>query len=246
MKYSKNFYFIVLLSVLCVACSKPAKITSKTGELIAVDSTWDALVDTNFTNLLAPYKEAFNAEMNDTIGYALVDLPVGLPESPMLNWASDVLLETAKKLYKKPVDCAITNRGGIRFEWYKGPLTMKNIYEVFPFENRLVVLTLEGKDIIALCDSIAKQGGQGVSGLRMKIENKKAKDVTLNGKKIVPEAVYTVATNDYLSYGNDYLTPLANYLDIWDSQTTIRDVFTNYIKEHKEISAKTDGRIVVL
>ena len=67
-----------------------------------------------------------------------------------------------------------------------------------PFGNELVVLTLSGKEILALCDIFAKHGGEGVAGLRMVAKNGVVKSVTIAGKEVIPEVYYTIATSDYL------------------------------------------------
>ena len=89
--------------------------------------------------------------MNVQIGYAPERLWVREPECPMLNWATDALWEAAKAVYPGKVDIAIVNMGGMRCEWPAGPVTKGSVFELMPFDNELVVLTLKGLDIIALC-----------------------------------------------------------------------------------------------
>ena len=69
------------------------------------------------------------------------------------------------------------------------------------------------------------------------------KSAKIAGKDIVPEAYYTVATSDYLSQGNDGMTPLKNYQSIWKSERKIRDLYIEYIQQVKTVEAKVDGRM---
>ena len=122
--------------------------------------------------------------MNVQLGYAPEDLWVDAPECPMLNWATDALWEAAKKVYNGHVDIAIVNMGGMRCAWQAGPITRGNVFELMPFDNRLVVLTLKGKDVLDLCQSFATYGGQGVAGLRMIVVDGRLADVKVGGKPV--------------------------------------------------------------
>jgi 2',3'-cyclic-nucleotide 2'-phosphodiesterase (5'-nucleotidase family) len=112
-----------------------------------------------------------------------------------------------------------------------------------PFDNELVVLTMQGKDIIALCEIFAKNGGEGIAGLRIVAHKGTIKSAKIAGEEIVPEAYYTVATSDYLSQGNDGMTPLRNSINTWKSQKKIRDLYIEYIQQVKVVEAHVDGRM---
>ena len=156
-----------LFIILCLAaCHKqPVKVASVTTVAIPVDASADGIQDSSYTAYRAPTKAALEREMGVQIGYAPEKLWVGEPECPMLNWATDALWEAAKPVYPGKVDVAIVNMGGMRCPWEAGPVTKGNVFELMPFDNELVVLTLKGEDIIALCESFARYGGQGVAGI---------------------------------------------------------------------------------
>jgi len=183
--------------------------------------------------------------MNVQIGYAPEALYVAAPECPMLNWASDALWEAAKKHYDGTVDIAIVNMGGMRCSWPKGPITRGNVFELMPFDNRLVVLTLKGSDIIELCQSFAQYGGQGVAGMRVKVVDGQLADVQIGGRAVNPEALYHVATSDYLSGGADHMDALAQYSELWDSDLLIRDLYLQAVREQDTIRATVDGRMTM-
>ena len=70
-----------------------------------------------------------------------------------------------------------------------------------------------------------------------------ATDLTqTNWVSVEADKTYHVATSDYLSKGMDKLTPLTHYTEIWNEGWLIRDLYIEYIKEHKQISAAIDGR----
>ena len=229
-----------------MACNRqPKTVISYTTEAIPVNASADAIQDTEYLRQLAPIKAALEEEMNVQIGYAPENLWVGEPECPMLNWATDALWEAAKKVYAGRVDIAIVNMGGMRCSWQKGPVTKGCVFELMPFDNRLVVLTLKGEDVIALCESFARYGGQGVAGMRVKVLDNKLVDVTVGGKAVNPKALYTVATSDYLAGGTDHMDALTKYVEYWDSDLLIRDLYLEAVREQDTIRAAVDGRMTM-
>ena len=241
----KSILYIILLFVPFVSCSRPQKMAHAHGQVITIDSTYDAILDSDYLAYLAPIKADLEAQLGAPIGYAPKDLEVHQPECTMLNWASDALFEMAKQLCPERVDMAVVNIGGMRCNWGAGDITFRHVFELMPFDNELVVLTMSGKEILALCDVFAQSGGQGVAGLRMSASKGTLKSAKIAGKDIVPEAYYTVATSDYLSQGNDGMTPLKNYETMWKSERKIRDLYIEYIQQVKTVEAKVDGRMAV-
>ena len=244
----KRFLFFALLVAVFTGCTRqPKQVSLISEQMLAIDATRDAVADTAYLQHLQPINDELNAQLDVVIGYAPEALTVHKPECNMLNWASDALYDMACKVYDGQVDVAIVNMGGMRCEWQAGDLTRRAIYELMPFDNELVILTLTGQDILDLCDIFAFQGGQGVSRqLRMQMKNQKARNVLLDGKKIVPQAVYYVATSDYLSTGADHFTPLARYQQMIRTDRKIRDLYMDYVVEKKTIASTVDGRMTQL
>lgn len=242
----------VILLILCSlllapSCSKkPIQVTSVSTEAIAVDASADALQDQAYLRELAPIKADLEREMNVQIGYAPERLWVAGPECPMLNWSTDALWEAAKAVYPGRVDIAIVNMGGMRCEWPAGPVTRGQVFELMPFDNELVVLTLTGEDIIALCESFARYGGQGVAGMRVKTVDGHLADVQIAGQPVDPKGRYTVATSDYLSGGTDHMDALTHHVDYWKSDLKIRDLYLEAVAKQDTIRAVVDGRMTML
>ena len=245
----KKVIIILLLAGCLVACHRKVRVVEATGEVIMVDSTLEAIQDSAYLLDLAPIKANMEHDLNIPIGYAPEALQVYAPECPMLNWASDALLAIARERCPEPVDVAVVNIGGMRCEWAAGDITFKNVFELMPFDNMLVVLTLKGNDLQQLCEIFASTGGQGIAGMRIqtvgdKVMQQEAR-VTINGKALDMDRTYTVATSDYLSQGNDGMLPLKYHTQCWNSQEKIRDLYIEYIKQVKTVTAKVDGRMGV-
>lgn len=239
-----TLYFIPLYFASCH--QQPAKVVSVSTWAIPIDSSKDAIQDSSYIAYLAPTKAALEAEMNVQIGYAPERLWVAGPECPMLNWATEALWEAAKKLYPGRVDIAVANMGGMRCSWEAGPITKGCVFELMPFDNQLVVLTLKGEDILALCESFVRYGGQGVAGMRVTAVDGKLAEVTIAGKAVDPKADYAVATSDYLSGGTDHMDALARYSECWKSDLLIRDLYLQAVQEQDTIRAVVDGRMNLL
>ena len=228
------------------ACHRQVQVVSATTEAIPVDASADAIQDSSYIAYLAPTKAALEAEMNIRIGYAPERMWVGEPECPMLNWATDALWEAAKKVYPGQVDIAVANMGGMRCVWDAGPVTKRSVFELMPFDNELVVLTLKGEDILALCESFVRYGGQGVAGMRVTAVDGTLAEVTIAGQAVDPQASYTVATSDYLSGGADHMDALTHYTECWKSDLLIRDLYLEAVQQQATIRAVVDGRMNLL
>ena len=184
------------------------------------------------------------------LGEAAVALEKYIPESPLMNFAADALMEMAQLHSEQKIDIAITNKGGLRSNIAAGTVTFGDVYNVFTFENRLALLTLTGEQLTLLCKEIAKVGGEAISGMRLEItKDGKLVDATVNRKAIEPQATYRIATLDYLAQGNDNLTTLAQGADLEVTKLLLRDLMVEYIKKEtangRKISATCDGRITV-
>jgi 2',3'-cyclic-nucleotide 2'-phosphodiesterase (5'-nucleotidase family) len=185
------------------------------------------------------------------IGAAAHALEKYPPESPLMNFTADALLFMARKCTGQSVDVAITNKGGLRSNLGKGDITFGDIYNVFPFENTLALLTLNGEQLLQLCGEIASVGGEAISGMRLVItKDGKLVEATVGGKAVEKSRSYRVATSDYLAQGNDKMTTLALGTEREvQSGITLRDLMVQYIafltKDGKALSAECDGRITI-
>ena len=244
----KKLFFLSILAIclsLLTACHRQAHVRKVNTNHYAIDSTLNAIADSSYDEVLAKYRATMQDQLCEVLGYATEDMIVCRPECNMVNWTADALLAKAKQYCPQRVDMSLVNIGGVRCNWTKGELTRGNVFELMPFDNELVVVTLKGTDLLDLCQVFAQVGGEGVAGLRMAAEDKQLINATIDGNEIVPEGLYTIATSDYLSGGKDKLTPLTNRVDIWYSHLRIRDLYMEYIHEHPQVVAAVDGRMDV-
>jgi len=71
-------------------------------------------------------------------------------------------------------------------------------------------------------------------------------DVQIGGKALDINASYTVATSDYLSGGADHMDALTHYIDYWNSDLLIRDLYLQAVQQQDTIRAAVDGRMTML
>ena len=252
--WQKNMLSGVALGALMwlSACRPAYEVVRVEGTMIPVDTTWDAAPDAAAVALLAPYTLRVDSIMNDVIGEAAVSMDRERPESPLTNLVADVLRESATSVLGRPADMGLVNVGGIRNSLTQGPVTVANAFELLPFENSLCVLTVKGSVLKRLLEQIAARGGEGVSGIRMVIdEANKLKEVSVAGKPLDEEADYTVATVDYLAEGNDGMSALIQAdKRVCPEGLTLRSLFIEYVKRQtaagKKIAAQVEGRVIHL
>ncbi|OJV40511.1 MAG: hypothetical protein BGO29_10360 [Bacteroidales bacterium 36-12] len=216
---------------------------------IPINNSTENTADINMKKFIQPFKEQLEKEMNVVIGYTDKDMKVRAPESLMSNFSADVYLNVAQDKIQEHVDFSIVNIKGLRAPIPAGNITVSQIFELMPFENELVLLWIKGEELINLFDFFASIGGEGVAGMKMGIQNGKAVDVLIGGKSLVKDKVYIVATNDYLSEGNDGMIQLKNSIKRLNTGVKVRDMLIDYIqnetKQGKSISSELDGRIYI-
>ena len=241
-----RLFLFVLLTFLCLSCgSEQTKIISSVSTAVRIDSSFDSVQDSVYLRQLVPIKHVKDSIMNQVIGYAPEALTRVRPESNLINWGADALLEIARTQTNRQIDAAVVNVGGLRCDIPQGNVTVGSIYSLMPFDNALVVVTMEGRDILDLCNTFARRRGEGVSGIRMVIDGDKADNVTIGGKPVVPDAVYYIATSDYLSTGTDEMVAFTRAIDKFETGQIIRELYLDYVKEQGQMKASVDGRMSV-
>ena len=209
----------------------------------------EAVADTGVLKAYRPYKEQLEKAMNRVIGYCGQDMPKPAvePESLMGNFFSDFLLAEGKK--KNPaVSIAFTTKGGIRTGFLKGNIKVQDIFEAFPYENRLTLLEVDGTTVLEMARFIAAAGGHPVAGLTFNIKNDNTPEtIAVAGKPLDMQKTYVVATYDYLAEGGDNFPVLTKALKRTDYPDLLRELLITHIEQltanGKPIHVVKDGRI---
>jgi 2',3'-cyclic-nucleotide 2'-phosphodiesterase (5'-nucleotidase family) len=139
-------------------------------------------------------------------------------------------------------DLLILNRGGIRTNIAKGPITLRNMFEIMPFENTLLVVTLSPEKMKEMLEYMRVSGGHPISNMKLEIVNNQFKNITIAGEKYDPSKDYKVVTTDYLQHGGDRMNFFLNPVKIDSLNYLMRDAMIDYFTIHDTVSAKFDNR----
>lgn len=152
--------------------------------------TWSERIDSLFAEPVGVVQGAFPERSKQS-------------ETPLGRWAADMVRSVAES------DVGIYNPGGLRAGLEDGPVTRADLYRVFPFSNDVVQFEASGTDLLGL---VIKNAGSELSGGHpvMQLSGIEVQwgvvggapsihSVTVSGSPLVPERMYTVATNSYVA-----------------------------------------------
>ncbi|HOK41056.1 MAG TPA: bifunctional UDP-sugar hydrolase/5'-nucleotidase [bacterium] len=193
------------------------------------------------------WEEKVEKGFDDIIGTAKNNLIKSEPESNLGNLICDAI----RTRYN--ADVAFQNMGGIRSDIKKGKIKVRDIFNVLPFDNYIVLIKMSGAELLEALE-ISVEGSHGilqVSGIEMVYnpklpKYKRIKSAKVNGKEIDKNKEYLIVTNSYIteSEGTSYsVFKQAKYIE--NTYDVLRDVVIEYIKAKKEIEVEIEGRIKI-
>jgi len=236
--------------------ARPAEVHASVTESIVGSTIPD---DTAVDKMLEAYSPKVRA-LEQVIGKLKGHLQKGgVGAGSLGNFVADgIRAESARKL-GQPILLAVTNSGGLRKSIIsEGDLSLRDIFELLPFENALVAFDLTGTQLLDLLRLVvSNQDAQSGARITYRLGKEKRPELEsarllVDGieKEIDPAAVYTVISIDYLLNvtGGDYATVLKQAKNTRPLDLTIRDAITNYVKAEtaagRNIKSTLDGRFV--
>lgn len=178
-------------------------------------------------------------------------------ETNLGDLITDALVWGAEK-NGEAVDAAITNGGGIRAEIAAGDITKKDVNTVLPFGNTLSIVKVTGAELLealeasTYCTPTAVGGFPQVSGIEFTVNTaaefdegdlypgstyhkpasiKRVSISTVGGKEFDENAVYSIATNDFMAAGGDTYYAFAAATANYDLGIPMDEVLMDYITE---------------
>ncbi len=229
----------------------PAELTYTPETAVAdlVDST-AATISEELNTVFAQTSVALNGER---------DPGVRTMETNLGDFAADATLWAAQQATGQTVDGAIQNGGSIRASIPAGDITLNDIKTVFPFGNTLVTIQVKGSELLEALEAAsaatpqAAGGFAQVAGIAYTVntavpyaEGDLYPDTTIHapaqpgsrititqvgGKAFDPDALYTIATNDFVAAGGDtyYVFRYANATARIDTGVSMEDALSRYI-----------------
>lgn len=241
---------VIVFSILS-ACSTAPKLKKVEPSMLELNSKTVSSNDSTFIKTVLPYKLKMDSIMNEVLGSSDQALLKGLPEGTLGDFAADAVLKKTNDNYnpqdKINADICLLNNGGLRSQLPKGKITLGNAYELMPFENTIVVLTISGEKTKQLFESLVENNGAPFSGGTVKAKGKKITELKIGGKEFDVSKSYKVVTSDYLAGGGDKYHFFSAPIKVDTLNYKLRDAIIDYIKDETKkgntIKVEIDGRI---
>lgn len=246
----KNFILILAVFTVFSCAEQKNYVTRIEGKKIALT---DKLNQNNdIDDFIKPYREKINKDMTEILAYNPETLDKsGEWQSNIGNLMADITMAYGNKIYQKRqqknIDIVLLNHGGIRSILPKGDLTMRNAYQIAPFENSLFIVQLKGEQIIELCNYfINEKKPHPLAGLTFTIDvDKKPRNILIQNKPLELEKIYAVGTSDYLSNGGDNMNFFKKNVGIQDVDYKLRNILIDYLKDVDTVVVDKKPRIIV-
>lgn len=234
-------------------------VTSAKGDPILLDAS--VKPDEGFLKRVVELGAPIQDLKNKVIGSIAADIDGAretcrLMECEMGNLVSDAMLERVKD---QGIDIAIQNGGGLRASIKSGEVTMGDVLTVLPFQNTVATFQLKGADVIAALENglsqVEEVAGRfpQVAGLKYSWDKTKpagervvSAEVMKDGAWVAldKEATYGVVSNNYMRSGGDgYKIFKTAGMNAYDYGPNLENVVADYIANHPDYKAYTDGRI---
>ncbi len=213
-------------------------INEKTAETAAIET------------FIKPYRENVDKDMNTILAVATKTFDKsGMWQTPMGNLLSDVVLLQANPIFfkreNKNIDVCLLNNGGIRANINKGDVSVRTAFEVMPFENTIIIISLKGNHIQEMADFlISEKKPHPLAGMSfVAAKNGVATNILIQGKPVDVNQTYHIATSDYLATGGDKMDFFKKASANYDIDYKIRNALIDYFKAVDELPVSTVVRI---
>ncbi len=202
--------------------------------------------------LLDNFAKRLEALAGTVVGAAAVHLEGASPEVRTKETnLGDLLADLLRTEYG--TDVALVNGGQIRDSIPAGPVEVKRVLQVLPFDSPIVTFSITGEQLrLALEHSagrLPKAEGRflQVSGLAVTYDlaqppGARVREATVGGRPLEPTRRYTVATDVFVADGGDGFTMFTDARDRIERQTPLRDLLLNALRA-RPLTAAVDGRI---
>ena len=214
-----------------------------------VELSSDLPEDETVLELIAPFKLDLDAKINEVLCYnpRLLDKKESELETSLGNLLADVCFEAGDSILNsvkgRGIDFAVFNFGGLRAPLQKGEVTIEDIYQLMPFENRLVIIELNPDQVGALIEYIVRQHqAHPISGIQLALSEEKDPEVWIGKKKWDPKRSYHVLTIDYLQHGGGNMTFLTDPEYLYVSDLKVRDALISDFRKRDTLMSGLDGR----
>ncbi|MCJ8008656.1 bifunctional metallophosphatase/5'-nucleotidase [Lederbergia wuyishanensis] len=185
------------------------KIDLSTGDIVEksaeiVDVIQEGVTpDPEVSAILAKYKEMVGPILNEVVGFAAVPMDGGYPIKGIIgdNALGNLIADGMN--YEMKSDFALMNGGGIRDILDKGEITWEDLFNIQPFNNTLITVTIPGSALEPILNAQISSYGPDVSigGFSYTWDSATNKVVNIylpDGTPIDKNGTYTLTVNNYM------------------------------------------------
>lgn len=198
--------------------------------------------DEQLERYLGPWRRRVDREMNQTLSLSAGPFRYGQPESALGNVTADILRYRAAHEMERFVHLAILDPALIAAELPEGEITVGDLHELMPADERLTVLEMEGRTVRDLADEIAAEGGAPISGLRMVIRDSSASGVLVDSGSLEDDRTYFLATG-HSTLSKDRFPSLQEYRSRTDYDLLLRELMIDYFRANPCVEPLEDYRV---
>jgi 5'-nucleotidase/UDP-sugar diphosphatase len=178
----------------------------------------------------------------DTIGTLVKDWKKTGFNSNITTWHAKVLREMVN------TDIGIMNTGGIRKNLSSGHITIRDMYEINPFNNQIIVYQATGKELHDMLEFYFSDKGSErceFNGLsctvdKTKKDGQRVSTIKIGSDDIQMKHIYSISANSFVSEQMEPIfgVKLANPFFL---ETGITDIsaYINAVKAEKQVSGRT-------
>ncbi|HKK88017.1 MAG TPA: 5'-nucleotidase C-terminal domain-containing protein [Saprospiraceae bacterium] len=246
---NQKFLLLLLSFILLFSCGRKLQIQSVEAENIEVNSDVPKVQDEETRQLnekIKPYRDSLDNSMNEVLAVASVSMELRRPESLLGNFVADLMVEEFEEATGREVDLAVTNYFGLRIAVLdSGVITRRDVYELMPFDNTLVLATVDSAELKELFKHSLSSGGWPVSKDVQIIQEGTDVTVLIGGRSIRSGESYHILVNDYMASGGSDCTFMLD----WDKKEypfLLRDLIIEHLQEeqaagntiHPELSSR--------
>ena len=234
----KNSLYSIAILLTMAAC-KPVMQVAHIEKSRNTNITDSFASDPKIQAFILPYKTDLEKKMNIQISYSPIELSKAGTNSHLGNLLADYLYEAGNQWlmtqHNTTAHGAVMNIGGIRNSIGQGKILVRDIYEVMPFENEVVIVKFKGKAIESLFEYYEKsQKNNPVSGLNIEVVEGKLTQALIKGKRVDSTQDYYIVTSDYLALGGDNMGFFSQGESIMTGMK-LRDVFIEKFKQNNPL-----------
>ena len=230
-----RLYLSTLLLIVLIGCKPiPEMQLDFSGGSIALEQ--QLKTDSSIIRIYKPYKDGLDSIMNQILCYSPYFLDKKRPEARLNNWMADVCYKHSSKNYE--VDFCLLNYGGIRSSLPQGYITTKNIFQLMPFENELVIIEITNSSFDKVLEYLKISGGHPISNISLNIRDDKV------NSSLKTEESIRIVTSDYLANGGDKMFFFADSISMIKTGLKIREVLLAECKSVDTLISTLDNRFV--